>query len=378
MPDYIKRGPFTNDTDPPIDADTANYWDDAHDAANAAIDDHANDSTNAHAASAISYTPAASIAATNVQGAIEEVVSDLTTTITNLPPQGLVSIDGVSNAGGDVDLVAGSNVTITPNDGANTITIASTASVGSSVAAADVTYAGSTNLSSTNVEAALDELDTEKASDASLTAHINDTSAAHAASAVSYAGASGISSTDVEGAIDELAAEKADTGLITAHTTETVGAHAATAISYAGGTGISATTVEGAIDELATEKLDAATMYYYYPMVFANEGVQTVFTGAFRQPVMATGTIIKVFATVSTAPTGASLIVDLNKNGTSVWATTQSNRLTVAISGTSATQTAFDTTSVTEGDYLTMDVDQIGSTVAGTNLVVVVKIRAVI
>ena len=34
----------------------------------------------------------------------------------------LVSVDGVSNAGGNVDFIAGSNMTITPNDGANTIT----------------------------------------------------------------------------------------------------------------------------------------------------------------------------------------------------------------------------------------------------------------
>jgi hypothetical protein len=37
----------------------------------------------------------------------------------------LVSVDGVSNAGGDVDFIAGANMTITPNDGANTITFSS-------------------------------------------------------------------------------------------------------------------------------------------------------------------------------------------------------------------------------------------------------------
>jgi hypothetical protein len=42
----------------------------------------------------------------------------------------LVSMDGVSNAGGNVDLVAGSNVTIVPNDTTNTITISSTDTTG--------------------------------------------------------------------------------------------------------------------------------------------------------------------------------------------------------------------------------------------------------
>ncbi|MDP2921799.1 MAG: DUF2793 domain-containing protein, partial [Candidatus Omnitrophota bacterium] len=36
------------------------------------------------------------------------------------------SVDGVTNDGGDINLVAGDNITITPNDGANTITIAAT------------------------------------------------------------------------------------------------------------------------------------------------------------------------------------------------------------------------------------------------------------
>ena len=43
-----------------------------------------------------------------------------------------------------------------------------------------------------------------------LTAHLADTSAAHAASAISYAGGTGMSATDVEAAIDELATEKTD------------------------------------------------------------------------------------------------------------------------------------------------------------------------
>ena len=38
------------------------------------------------------------------------------------------SVDGVTNDGGDIDLVAGSNIAITPDDAANTITIAATAS----------------------------------------------------------------------------------------------------------------------------------------------------------------------------------------------------------------------------------------------------------
>jgi len=66
-----------------------------------------------------------------------------------------------------------------------------------------------------------------------------------------------------------------------------------------------------------------------------------------------------------TAPTGAALIADVNINGTSLWATTQANRPTIAISATSGTGTSFDTTTISAGDVLTLDVDQVGSTVAG-------------
>ncbi len=81
-------------------------------------------------------------------------------------------------------------------------------------------------------------------------------------------------------------------------------------------------------------------------------------------------TIKKAFARIKTAPAGASIIIDINKNGTSIWAVNQANRLTIAAAANSATQTSFDTSSLAEGDYLTLDVDQVGSTTAGADLTV--------
>ena len=84
----------------------------------------------------------------------------------------------------------------------------------------------------------------------------------------------------------------------------------------------------------------------------------------------ATITISKVRASVGTAPTGASLIVDVNKNGTTIF-TTQSARPTIAASGVTATGTPA-VTAWADGEYLTVDVDQVGSSVAGADLTVTI------
>lgn len=77
-----------------------------------------------------------------------------------------------------------------------------------------------------------------------------------------------------------------------------------------------------------------------------------------------------VRASVGTAPTGTALIVDVNKGGSSIF-TTQSNRPTIpAGANTSGKVTAINTTALADGEYLTVDVDQVGSTVAGADLTV--------
>jgi hypothetical protein len=85
-------------------------------------------------------------------------------------------------------------------------------------------------------------------------------------------------------------------------------------------------------------------------------------------------TIIAVRVRVNTAPTGATLIIDVNKNGTTIY-TTQANRPTVAISGTTVKSTNPDVTSLADGDNLSIDIDQVGSTVAGADMTVAVIAR---
>jgi hypothetical protein len=81
------------------------------------------------------------------------------------------------------------------------------------------------------------------------------------------------------------------------------------------------------------------------------------------------GTITFVTAAVTTAPTGSTAIIDLNKAGTTMY-TTQGNRPTIAVSGNSVTASLPDVTTWAAGDLLAIEVDQKGSSTAGANLTV--------
>jgi hypothetical protein len=81
-------------------------------------------------------------------------------------------------------------------------------------------------------------------------------------------------------------------------------------------------------------------------------------------------TIIGAWVSVGVVPTDAAILVDVNVNGTTIY-TTQGNRPTVA-AGTNggAISATPDVTALAVGDYLTVDIDQIGSTIAGGQMTV--------
>ena len=85
-------------------------------------------------------------------------------------------------------------------------------------------------------------------------------------------------------------------------------------------------------------------------------------------------TINGVRASVGTAPTGASLIVDIKVNGTTIF-TTQANRPTISAgSMTSGYVTNMNITSVAAGAYVTVDVAQVGSIIPGSDLTVQLEV----
>src|SRR5690349_2670291 len=111
-------------------------------------------------------------------------------------------------------------------------------------------------------------------------------------------------------------------------------------------------------------------------LTYSISGVQATDVGKLEMPVLAgTYTIMGVTARLNTAPTGATTFkVDVNKNGTTIF-TDQSKRPIFAASAKIANSATPDVTSVTTGDYLTVDVDAVGSTVAGSDLTVTVRLK---
>jgi hypothetical protein len=119
---------------------------------------------------------------------------------------------------------------------------------------------------------------------------------------------------------------------------------------------------------------------------FAKVGVQTTGTGTFRwyNDTGRTLTFHSVRLSLGTAPTGttstpiatATFVIDVNKAGTTIF-TTQSTRPTIipATDANTAIFTAFDVTTIATASYLTVDVDFIGSTVPGSDLVVTVLMK---
>ena len=133
------------------------------------LSDHISDSTGAHAGSAISNTPSGNLAATDVQGALNELQTD---------------VDGVASDLSDHE-------TATP--GAH--------------AASAISNATSGNLTSTDVQSSLEELQTDingRASATALSDHISDSTDAHAGSAITNTPSGNLAATNMQSAVNEL------------------------------------------------------------------------------------------------------------------------------------------------------------------------------
>ena len=79
-------------------------------------------------------------------------------------------------------------------------------------------------------------------------------------------------------------------------------------------------------------------------------------------------TLTGVRATVTTAPTGSTIIVDINEGGTSVLGTKLSIDATEKTSTTAASAATITDSALADDAEITIDIDQVGSTVAGAGL----------
>lgn len=107
-----------------------------------------------------------------------------------------------------------------------------------------------------------------------------------------------------------------------------------------------------------------------------------VISGTHRVPILFAGspisiTIKSIRAMVGTAPTDDDIVLDIHKNGTTIF-TEQEGRPTIADGEYDSGEVVdIDVTTLAKGDYLTLDIDQIGSTIAGKDLVVTLEIEVV-
>lgn len=106
---------------------------------------------------------------------------------------------------------------------------------------------------------------------------------------------------------------------------------------------------------------------------YTQTGLLVPVTGTVRFPVDGNYTIRGCYVMVATAPSGQPIIVDLLKNGSTVYTTT-ANRPTIPV-GAFASASIFATPDVTAlalGDYLTCSILQVGAPVAGADLSLIV------
>ena len=110
-------------------------------------------------------------------------------------------------------------------------------------------------------------------------------------------------------------------------------------------------------------------------VVFTVEGTVAAAAGSLRIPNATAGGLLitGVRLDAGTAPTGAGLVVDVHKSGVTIF-TTQANRPSIAASAYSGVSGVPDVQAWAAGEYLTVDVDQVGSTVPGSNLTVTILV----
>lgn len=138
-------------------------------------------------------------------------------------------------------------------------------------------------------------------------------------------------------------------------------------LTFVAGSGITITT-DAATDSITITATGAAPTQCI-PIACSDE-TTALTTGTakvtFRMPYAFTLTAVR--ASVTTAPTGATLTVDINEGGVSILSTKLTIDASEKTSTTAATAAVISDTSLADDAEITIDIDQIGSTIAGAGL----------
>lgn len=102
-------------------------------------------------------------------------------------------------------------------------------------------------------------------------------------------------------------------------------------------------------------------------------GTLVVSLGAIPLPILRNLTFVRSRLAVGTAPMGSDVVFDINKNGVTVF-TNQANRPRVLAGSTVSAEAVPDVTSVSAGDVITVDIDQVGSVVPGANATLMIEV----
>lgn len=110
---------------------------------------------------------------------------------------------------------------------------------------------------------------------------------------------------------------------------------------------------------------------------FTRQGTLTVSPSTSEYPIgPGTFSIDSISARVSDSPVGSDVILDVFKNGSTLWPT-PADRPTIAPGAHNAVIGAFGLVMLEEGDYLEVTIEQVGSAVAGSNLVVTIRLERI-
>lgn len=123
---------------------------------------------------------------------------------------------------------------------------------------------------------------------------------------------------------------------------------------------------------ITTTRAPGVQQFTYQVQIFTVPGTLSVGTGKAKFYIPGAITLGNVRASVGTAPTGADITIDVNKNGTTVF-TTQTNRPKIYAGQTLVSTSTPNITEFAAGDYITVDIDSIGSLNPGSDLTVQIE-----